>query len=131
MEQNNFIASGSGAWFSPEGNFILLDRSHEQFVNDNRELFDIPPEFSGDDLIAFAIKKGWVRIRGNGSDVTMEAYYETQCLINLSKAAKYLCVELCQDPGSLTYVFMHIPNIVRHIYIRTTLGGLITMNIQI
>jgi len=95
-----FITSGGGAWFSPQGKFYLLDSSHEQFVNENGSLFNCPTSLSGDDLVSHALTKGWVRIRGEQSDINVEIHSGSRCVSRLSAVAHYLVSEAGHDPSS-------------------------------
>lgn len=120
-----FIANHCGAWYSPAGKFYLLPNSHENFVNENPELFNVPPEISGDDLVAFALEKGWIRIRGRGGSVNIEICEGDLYQSNLGKAAKYLIQEYGEDENAIADVDIYKPNERKYFSYRCTLKELI------
>jgi len=128
---SNFIASGGGAWFSPSGRFHLLDGSHEQFVRENLPLFNIPSTTSGDDLVATALLRGWVRIRGENPNLNLEICAGGKCLSLLSQVAFYLVEEIGHNSSSVVDLDIFNPSNWKGYSIKCSLQDLVTGNILV
>ena len=128
---SDFIVSGGGAWFSPSRKFYLLDGSHEQFVRENAQLFNIPSEASGDDLVALALIKGWVRIRGENPNINLEICAGDKCISRLAQVASYLVNEAGHNPVSVVDLDIFNPSNWKGHSVRCSLQDLIQETVSI
>jgi len=128
---STFITSGGGAWFSPNGKCYPLDSSHEQFVNENRDLFEVPSDINGDDLVSDALIRGWVRIRGKESSINIEILPGSLCISKLADVASYLVNEAGLDLASLVDLDIYDPSTFKGSSIRCTLQDLVQKSASI